>query len=305
MNVPPSSPSPNPHEQNKWSGSHHEWSYRKQAFRWDNDIIDGINFVCIAKEMRAWLMQLGELSVVTKDKASVQYGYTNPYSATGTTLCLIFARCVNSFHDYAKGGSPNHDKLDAEVERIRIYNELLIYAARLCEVSIKQLLYCTAIPESFYKRMALGGLLSSDCMSCRKDANSKPHQISLIGTLAHPYGLCREFELCANDHMDITNKKRNSQAAHSNVQLVEIKSVQESKLQLFKEGNELLESFLHLLLHIEKLEMAFEKDLTRKAIHIKELNRNKETEHGIFFMNLHPGIPVKIKLPNTNNLNTT
>lgn len=266
MYTPPSpSTSPAANEHNKWNGSHHEWEYRKQAFRWDNEIIDGINFICIAKEMRAWLMQIGELSVVTKEKASLRYGYTNPYSASGTTLCLIFARCVNGFYDYATGDSPSHNQLDAEIERIRIYNELLMYAARLCEVSIKQLLYCTAIPESFYKRMALGGLLSSNCKSCKKDANLEQHKISLIGTLAHPYGLCREFELCANDHMDITNKKRNSQAAHSNVQLVEIKSADESKLRLFNEGKDLLESFSHLLLHIEKLEIAFERDLTKKS----------------------------------------
>jgi hypothetical protein len=70
-------------------------------------------------------------------------GFTNPYTTSGITLQLLMARIINASHEYAATDTPNLNEVDAEVERIRLYNEVLMYSARFCEVAIKQLLYCT------------------------------------------------------------------------------------------------------------------------------------------------------------------
>ena len=72
-------------------------------------------------------------------------GYTNPYTKSGVTLSLLMARVINYSHAYAHGAESDDDEVDSEIERLRLYNELLMYSARLCEVAIKQLLYCTQI----------------------------------------------------------------------------------------------------------------------------------------------------------------
>ena len=170
--------------------------------------------------------------------------------------------------------SSHHNAADAEIERLRLYSETLIYAARVCEVAVKQLLYCTQIPESRYKRMALGALLDSQCPSCKKQNGKEPHTVSLVGTLAHPFYLCLEFEHCAMDHMDLVNKLRNAQAAHSSTQVLNIRSVQASKAQLAKEGQEVLSGFLHMLSHLEELEERMLDDLAEKGQAIALLKSN-------------------------------
>jgi hypothetical protein len=187
----------------EWHGAHHSWSYRPHAFRWAGERIAGANLRPLASEMRSWMLRRGRLSLMPTPEAPGNGGFTNPYTTSGVTLQLLMGRVINASHEYANVQTMDHDEVDAEVERVRLYNEVLIYSARLCEVAIKQLLYCTQIPESRYRRMALGALLESPCPTCKRQSGKEPHLVSLVGTLAHPFHLCIEFDHCAMDHMDL------------------------------------------------------------------------------------------------------
>jgi hypothetical protein len=258
----------------EWHGTHHSWSYHPQAFRWSGEMICGINFLPIATEMRAWMLQRGQLSLMPTQEAPDSGGFTNPYTNSGVTLSLLMSRVINCSHEYANVVEPTHDKIDSEIERLRLYNEILLYSARLCEVAIKQLLYCTQIPESRYGRMALGQLLESPCPSCKRTKGREPHLVSLVGTLAHPFHLCLKFEHCAMDHMDLVNKLRNSQAAHSGVQELNIRTADISRAQLLEESSDILSGFLHMLSHVEELEQSMLQDLTNKGEAINLLKSN-------------------------------
>lgn len=273
-----------------WHGSHHPWSYRQNAFRWDGEFIAGVNLLPLAGKMRAWMQQLGKLSLMPEPVAPSNGGFTNPFTVSGVTLQLLMARVINLSHEYATTDTGQHDPVDAEVERIRAYNELLMYSARLCEVSIKQLLYCTQIPEARYRRMGLGALLESPCPACKKAAGTKPHQVSLVGTLAHPFYLCLAFEQCAMDHMDLVNRLRNSEAAHAGVQLLSVRTVHASKAQLLEDSQQLLNGFVHMLSHVEELEREMLLDLAAKAKAINLLKQSGLKPEDCNF-NLVPGQP--------------
>jgi hypothetical protein len=255
----------------EWHGTHHSWSYRSHAFRWAGERIAGVNLLPLASEMRAWMLQRGRLSLMPTPEPPTNGGFTNPYTASGVTLKLLMGRIINASHEYATTQTPDHNEVDAEVERVRLYNEVLIYSARLCEVAIKQLLYCTQIPESRYRRMALGALLESPCPTCKRQSGKKPHPVSLVGTLAHPFHLCIDFEHCAMDHMDLVNRLRNSEAAHAGVQHLNIRSVGASKSQLMQDSQEALNGFVHMLSHLEDLERRMLVDLAEKGEAINRL----------------------------------
>jgi hypothetical protein len=242
----------------------------------------------LAGEMRAWMLQRGQLSLMPTPEAPDRGGFTNPYTASGVTLQLLMARIINASHEYATTDTPSHDEIDAEVERIRFQNEVLMYSARLCEVAIKQLLYCTQIPESRYRRMALGALLESPCPDCKRQSGKEPHVVSLVGTLAHPFHLCLEFEQCAMDHMDLVNRLRNSKAAHSGVEDLNVRSVGVSKLQLKQDSQDALNGFVHMLSHVEDLERSMLVDLAEKRDVINALQRSGLPAEDCNF-NLVPG----------------
>lgn len=272
----------------QWHGTHHSWSYRPHAFRWAGERIAGVNLLPLAGEMRAWMQQRGQLSLMPTPEAPTSGGFTNPYTASGVTLQLLMGRIINASHEYATTDTPSHNEVDAEVERIRLQNEVLMYSARLCEVAIKQLLYCTQIPESRYRRMALGALLESPCPDCKRPSGKEPHMVSLVGTLAHPFRLCLEFEHCAMDHMDLVNRLRNSEAAHSGVQQLNVRSVGASKLQLMQDSQEALNGFVHMLSHVEDLERRMIVDLAEKGEVINALQWNGLPAEDCNF-NLVPG----------------
>lgn len=250
--------------------------------------IAGLNILPLAGDMRAWMQQRGQLALMPAPTSPSWGGFTNPYTTSGVTLQLLMARAINAAHEYATTDTPGHNEVDAEVERVRLYNEVLMYSARFCEVAIKQLLYCTQIPEPRYGRMALGALLESPCPDCKRHDGKKPHSVSLVGTLAHPFHLCLEFEHCAMDHMALVNRLRNSEAAHSGIQPLNIRSVEESKLQLMQDSQEVLEGFLHMLSHLEDLEREMLLDLTEKGEAINALKRNGLPAEDCNF-NLVPG----------------
>lgn len=248
----------------EWHGTHHSWSYRPHAFRWVGERIGGVNLLPLASEMRAWMLRRGQLSLMPTPEPPTNGGFTNPYTTSGVTLQLLMGRTINAAHEYASVETPDHNEVDAEVERLRLYNEVLIYSARFCEVVIKQLLYCTQIPESRYKRMALGALLESPCPTCKRENGKEPHLVSLVGTLAHPFHLCIEFEQCAMDHMGLVSRLRNSEAAHAGTQNLNVISVEASKSQLRQDSQEALNGFVHMLSHLEDLERRMLMDLFEK-----------------------------------------
>lgn len=276
----------------EWHGAHHPWAYRPHCFRWSGSDIVGVNFVPLATEMRAWLSQKGHLALAPESGNEGKGGYSNPYTFNGATLGLILSRAVNYFHDYIEADPFNKNEVDVEIERLRIHNELLIYAARFCEVVIKQLLYCTQIPEKQFSRMALGALLESPCPSCKKENGKQPHSTSMMGTLAHPFQLCREFEDCAMDHMALVNMQRNTEAAHSDIQTLNIRTAAESRRQILSDCDEILTRFLHMLLHLERLETSMYDDLVSKGKAIMLLKRDGLAPEDCNF-NLEPGEVVR------------
>lgn len=271
-----------------WHGSHQSWSYRAEAFRWSGEIICGINLIPIATELRQWMLKKGLLSLMPRVEAPECGGFTNPYTNNGVTLSLLMSSVINNTHEYVNTDQLTNDPIKTEIERLRLYNEVLIYSARFCEVAIKQLLYCTQIPESRYQRMALGQLLESPCPDCKQTNGKKPHLISLVATLAHPFHLCQKFEYCAMDHMDFVNKLRNSYAAHSGVQELNVRTAELSKDQLKDECLDVLNGFLHMLTHVEELEQYMLNDLAIKAKEINKLKLNELKAEDCNF-NLVPG----------------
>jgi len=107
-----------PPKKRDWHGTHHTWSYRPHAFRWAGEQIAGLNLLPLAREMRAWMMQHGQLSLMPTPAPPTNGGFTNPYTASGVTLKLTLARIINASHDYATTDTPNHNGVDAELERM-------------------------------------------------------------------------------------------------------------------------------------------------------------------------------------------
>lgn len=92
------------------------------------------------------------------------------------------------------------------------------------------------------------------------------------------------------DHMDLVNRLRNSEAAHSGVQPLAVRTVQESKSHLLTDSQQLLSGFVHMLSHIEELEQQMLQDLTEKAKAINVLKRSGLRPEDCNF-NLVPGQP--------------
>lgn len=273
-----------------WHGIHHEWSYGIQCFRWSGEEIVGPNLLPLATEMRSWLRQEGHLTM-PPEAGDERYGgaFSNPYSFTGSVLSLVLARVVNSS---APGYSETDaNPIDAELERIRLTSELMLYTARFCEVVIKQMLHCTQIPKRRFKSMALGMLLESACPSCKETNGMEPHTVSMVGTLAHPFHLCLEFDHCAMDHMALINSQRNDEAAHSSVQMPDFRTVGESMAHLASDCQDVLGRFAHMLEHLAKIEQHMLNDLEHKGAAIMVLKNNGLAAADCNF-NLEPGRPV-------------
>lgn len=237
---------------------HVEWNFREEAMRWRGDYAIAPNFYPLATEFRQWLLREGPLTVFAQNDKSHPHGYTNPYTYHCSSLAAVLADAINASHAIATSAEQK-DPLDAEIQRIRSYGECVLNVARLCEALTKQLLYCTQIPEKYYKKASLGALLSTECHACRKSA--RRHKISLLGSLAHRYGLCLEFEGCLEEHLKIVGRRRNVEAAHSDSPLIVVRSAAESREQLKKDIEDLGNEFVHMLGHIGDLERRMESEL--------------------------------------------
>jgi hypothetical protein len=231
---------------------HFEWEFRREALLWSGDSPVNVNFYPLATELRQWLLQQGQITVFAEEDKDTTSPFSNPYTYHASVIGAILSRSINASHNFVTDMEPM-DEMDADIERIRLYNEQILYIARFCEASIKQLLYCTQIPKKYYKDAALGTLLSTDCRIC-KNSEKPRHKISLLGSLAHRYQLCLPFEQCLFEHIKIVNRRRNLEAAHSDSQLLRIRTDDASRAQLKEDALDAGNEFVHMLQHISDLE---------------------------------------------------
>jgi hypothetical protein len=238
---------------------HFDWEFRKEAMRWIGAQPIGSNFYPLATEIHLWLQQKGHFSLFAEEHKNQPYSCTNPYTYHASAIGGVFARVVNAAHAFATS-SEEMDSADAELERLRLYNEQVLYTARLCEALIKQLAYCTQIPKKYYANASLGTLLSAECREC-KGAGKPKHKISILGSLAHRYQLCAPIEACLMEHLKIVNRRRNTEAAHSEAQAINIRTSQESRAQLGYESKEAGTELVHMLSHLADLERVIGNEL--------------------------------------------
>lgn len=238
---------------------HYDWGFRREAVLWAGDHPIGVNFHPLATEVHKWLQQKGYFSLLAEEHRGSLLSLTNPYSYHSSVIAAILARAVNAAHDFAFG-TEHLDDLEADVERIRIYNEQILYTARFCEATIKQLLYCTQIPVSLYKDASLGALFSVECRSCKGSGRPR-HKISMLGSLAHRYGLCLPFEQCLFEHLKIVNRRRNVEAAHSETQALRMRPSSASRAQLMQDSLDAGNELVHMLQHISDLESRMMEEL--------------------------------------------
>lgn len=235
------------------------WAFRREAYVWEQGKRIHPNFHAAATELRAWMKQAGKLTIFAERHRPNVGAISNPYTYHLSSIAIILGEVINSCHDFSVSEEltdPEH----AEITRIRLHNELVLYFARFYEAAVKQLLFLTTFSPRRYSNLAIGRLLTIDCYSCRKAGN--PHSISLLGSLTHPYKLCLEFESCLYGTMRRINELRSSNAAHATIQAIGTKTPQESQKQLGHDHYDLGTAFLHSLEHMGKLEQAIFDDLS-------------------------------------------
>ena len=238
---------------------HVEWGFRREALRWEKDRPFAPNFHPLATEYHKWLQRQGPVTALTVKDMELPQAYTNPHTYHAATLGLVTTAVINDSHAIATGTAPL-DSIDAEIARIRIEAEQVLYIARFCEALIKQLLFCTQISPRYYKNASLGVLLSTDCRGCKGSGN-QPHKISLLGSLAHRYHLCHEFDHCLTRHLSLVGRRRNSEAAHSKAITLDIRTAEESRRQLMDNSQKLGNDFVHMLSHLRDLEARMNSEL--------------------------------------------
>jgi len=246
---------------------HIQWPYSERAFLWNDRATKrrktdpcGVNFQPLATELRLWLLRRGgQVSYFNHERdGRGPLTLTNPYTESGSVLTLMYSDAVNEAHAFTTSTS-HMDDISAEMRRARYYSEVALLNVRISEACIKQLLYCTAISTKDYKKVTLRGLLDRECRACQKAGKS--HKISLLGSLAHRFGLCLQIESCLDKHLAIANRRRNTQASHATFSGFDPKPVAEVRARLDKEVTELGEELIHLLQHIGQLEEKMREEL--------------------------------------------
>jgi hypothetical protein len=233
---------------------HIEWEFRTEAGVWTKGRAVRPNFYAFGTELRKWMLRKEcDLPVFQKGDG----WYTNPYTIDTSVLALAYREITNDVFTDAPAEMHPHA---AEIRRVRLYSEFVLYTARLCEAMGKQLLFATDFPEAIYRGSALGALVTQDCAGCRP-SKEKRHRLSLLGSLAHKYGLCVGYEKCLEELLPMVNKLRDSQAAHSGVEPFHASTATDSHARLKKQADELGHEFLHMLEHVGEIEQKMWEDL--------------------------------------------
>ena len=233
--------------------THPEWEYRREAAIWVGDLPVKPNIVPFAGEMSLWTQQkITEMPLHTAESSNLTCHPNNPYTYSLGAISLALCGVINDAYSFAESEKPIAP-VDAEIARIRYESELIIYAARFCEATIKQMLYCTAIPKNLYGKASMGQLLARECLDCKK-AGKQGHDISLLGALAHRFFLCDILDKCAFDHLQIVSRRRNLEAAHSESQSIQPRTAAESRKHLAKSLDEVGYELGHMADHIGKIE---------------------------------------------------
>jgi len=233
--------------------THIEWAYRREAIIWIDEKPIKPNLIPFAKEMALWLQQkINSLPLHTNLEQDVVGALGNPYTYSLSALSLSIAAILDDAFDFCESTESMHP-VDAEIQRIRFESELIIYAARFCEAAIKQMLYCTQTPAKMYESASMGKLLAQECDGCRKHGRMR-HDISLLGSLAHRFFLCRMLDECAIDHLQIIARRRNLEAAHSESQSIQPRTESESKAHLTRSIKEIGQELGHMADHIGTIE---------------------------------------------------
>lgn len=230
---------------------HMEWEFRAEAIFYIFDVPLRPNLIPLGSELREWLLQKGQMRYFPHSAHGSEL--SNPYTCDASLLALAYGQIVNDAAAFARA-TDDADAVNTETRAIRFMAELTLYSARVCEVLIKQLLFCTAIPRSYYEKAALGRLLSLNCRACRNSATR--HNVSLMGSLAHRYHRCLEFEHCLADHLRVVARRRNVEAAHSSVVQFVGRSSPESRAEVASTLTKVGEDTAHLLKHVGELEHA-------------------------------------------------
>ena len=221
------------------------------------------NLLPLGFEMHSWLLRQSRIRFISHDELASN-GYTNEYISDTSVLCLILSRSINESHEVSHS-TGDADPVDAELERVRLYSEQVLYTARICEALIKQMLYCTTIPQGQYRGVSLGGLLSRDCIICQASKSAR-HKLSMIGSLACRYHQCHAVDHCLAEHMKLVHRRRDVHAAHSGVLEIQPRTADESRLDLAKSTVDVGNEFVHVLRHIADIETAMLKEMHQAVL---------------------------------------
>ncbi len=243
---------------------HIEWALRSESTIWrgfHHPVRP--NFYRFATELRKWMQKEPAVLPILLPGNIAFY---NPYTRPASILIRAFQRVENDCGLFARDVRVDRtDVAEAEVRRIRLFSEFVLYATRICEALIKQLLYCTGFDEGIYRRAALGALLAQPCGACRR-ARSERHRYSLLGSLAHRYALCGPYDECLDVDLARFNTLRNVTAAHASVAEIRSKSSRESRTISGAEVVGAGTTFLHMLLHISQIELRMWDELVNKIV---------------------------------------
>src|SRR5688572_9427463 len=108
---------------------HVEWGFRREALRWQNGMPTGVNLHPVGSEFHRWLLRKGQFFVFAEEHAQEVDPYTNPYTYRCSSLATILAEVINDSYSIATSADAI-EPIDAEIKRIRIYNEQVLYILR-------------------------------------------------------------------------------------------------------------------------------------------------------------------------------
>lgn len=252
------------------AASHPPWAFRREAAVWIGDKPLLANMLPVAAEMCDWTRQGRQgLSLCTEGEKGEAGAFTNPYTYHSTAIGVSLADIINSANAFATSGEPM-DALHAEIVRIRMNNELVLYVARFCEAAIKQMLFCTQIPRRLYQRASLGQLLSVECDRCRK-AGASRHDISLLGALAHQYFLCHTLDSCVTTHLQMVGRRRNLESAHSDSQNLHVRTAAHSRAHVAETLKSVGQELGHMADHIGQIERRMIAEIEMYLLHYPDV----------------------------------